>query len=131
LETQVKLLRVIQEREFERIGGKATIKVNLRIIAATNRKLDEEVSAGRFRPDLYYRLNVFPIVLPPLRDRLQDIEPLAQFFTARYSRTSGRNITAISPQVIDALKHYPWPGNVRELEHLIERSVLLARGNTL
>lgn len=131
LETQVKLLRVIQEREFERIGGKNTIKVNVRIIAATNRKLDEEVSAGRFRPDLYYRLNVFPIVLPPLRDRLQDIEPLAQFFTARYSRTSGKKITTISPQVINELKRYPWPGNVRELEHLIERSVLLARENTL
>jgi len=131
LETQVKLLRVLQEREFERVGGKNPIKVNVRIIAATNRKLDEEVSAGRFRPDLYYRLNVFPIILPPLRNRWQDIEPLAQFFVARYSRSSGRKVTAISPQVVEELKRYPWPGNVRELEHLIERSVLLAEGNIL
>src|SRR5690606_29763021 len=82
LETQVKLLRVIQEREFERVGGKTTIKVNVRIIAATNRKLEEEVNTGRFRSDLYYRLNVFPIVLPPLRNRLQDVEPLAQYFVS-------------------------------------------------
>ncbi len=131
LETQVKLLRVIQEREFERVGGKSPIKVNVRIIAATNRKLDEEVNAGRFRPDLYYRLNVFPIVLPPLRDRSQDIEPLASFFVERYSRSTGRKVTAISAKVIKELKSYSWPGNVRELEHLIERSILLTEGNVL
>ena len=131
LETQVKLLRVIQEREFERVGGKNPIKVNVRIIAATNRKLDEEVNAGRFRPDLYYRLNVFPISLPSLRDRLEDIEPLADFFLERYSRSTGRKVTAISAKVIKELKSYSWPGNVRELEHLIERSILLTEGNVL
>ena len=124
-ETQVKLLRVIQERELERVGGSNTVKVNVRIIAATNRNLEEEVSAGRFRPDLYYRLNVFPIVLPPLRNRLEDIAPLANFFLARCSKNTGRKVTAISSNVIKQLKGYSWPGNVRELEHLIERSILL------
>ncbi|HTE24986.1 sigma 54-interacting transcriptional regulator [Flavitalea sp.] len=131
LETQVKLLRVIQEREFERVGGKTTIKVNVRIIAATNRKLDEEVNSHRFRPDLYYRLNVFPINLPSLRDRLEDIEPLANFFVERYSRITGRKVTSISAKVNKELKSYSWPGNVRELEHLIERSILLTEGNVL
>jgi transcriptional regulator with GAF, ATPase, and Fis domain len=131
LETQVKLLRVIQEREFERVGGKNPIKVNVRIIAATNRKLDEEVNAGRFRPDLYYRLNVFPISLPSLRDRPEDIEPLANFFVERYSKSTGRKVTAVSAKVIKELKGYSWPGNVRELEHLIERSILLTEGNVL
>ncbi len=131
LETQVKLLRVIQEREFERVGGKTTIKVNVRIIAATNRKLEEEVNAGRFRSDLYYRLNVFPIVLPPLRNRLQDVEPLARYFVARYSRSSGKEVIDLAPEVIGALKRYTWPGNVRELEHLMERSVLLTEGTTI
>ena len=131
LETQVKLLRVIQERELERVGGKATIKVDVRIIAATNRNLEEEVKAGRFRSDLYYRLNVFPINLPPLRNRIEDIEPLANFFLARFSKNSGRKINAISAHVMKELKNYPWPGNVRELEHLIERSVLLTRENVL
>jgi transcriptional regulator with GAF, ATPase, and Fis domain len=131
LETQVKLLRVIQERELERVGGKNTIKVDVRIIAATNRNLEEEIKAGRFRSDLYYRLNVFPISLPPLRKRIQDIEPLADFFLARYSRKTGRKINAISANVLKELKSYAWPGNVRELEHLIERSVLLSRENVL
>ena len=131
LETQVKLLRVLQEREFERVGGKNSIKVNVRIIAATNRKLEVEVNAGRFRPDLYYRLNVFPISLPPLRDRLEDIEPLANFFVERYSKSTGRKVTAISAKVIKELKSYLWPGNVRELEHLIERSIILTEGNVL
>ena len=131
LETQVKLLRVIQERELERIGGKTAIKVDVRIIAATNRNLEEEIRAGRFRADLYYRLNVFPITLPPLRHRVEDIEPLAGFFLSRYSKNSGRRITAISAKVMKELKSYPWPGNVRELEHLIERSVLLTQGAVL
>lgn len=131
LETQVKLLRVIQERELERVGGKSTIKVDVRIIAATNRNLEEEIKAGRFRSDLYYRLNVFPISLPPLRKRVEDIEPLADFFLARFSRKTGRKINAISANVLKELKGYPWPGNVRELEHLIERSVLLSRENVL
>jgi transcriptional regulator with GAF, ATPase, and Fis domain len=126
LEAQVKLLRVLQEKELERIGGKTTIKVNVRIIAATNRNLDEEVKAGRFRSDLYYRLNVFPIHLPPLRDRRDDIAPLANLFVDRYSRATGRKVRKISPKVLHELTSYPWPGNVRELEHLIERSVLLS-----
>jgi formate hydrogenlyase transcriptional activator len=131
LETQVKLLRVIQERELERVGGTSTINVNVRIIAASNRNLEDEVNAGRFRSDLYYRLNVFPIVLPPLRNRLEDIAPLANFFLARYSKNTGRRITAISANVIKELKGYSWPGNVRELEHLIERSVLLTQETVL
>lgn len=131
LETQVKLLRVIQERELERVGGKMTIKVNVRIIAATNRDLEEEIKEGRFRSDLYYRLNVFPIHLPPLRKRTDDVDALATFFLSRYSKSTGRNVTAISEKVMKALKNYSWPGNVRELEHLIERSVLLSRGRTL
>lgn len=131
LEMQVKLLRVIQEREFERVGGKATLKVDVRIIAATNRNLEDEVKAGRFRSDLYYRLNVFPITLPPLRKRPEDITPLAEFFVARYSKISGRKVTSIAPKVIQKMKSYSWPGNVRELEHLIERSILLNPGNVL
>lgn len=126
LEAQVKLLRVLQEKELERIGGKATIKVNVRIIVATNRNLEEEVGAGRFRSDLFYRLNVFPIHLPPLRERQDDIVPLAHLFVDRYSKATGRKIKSISPKVLHELTSYPWPGNVRELEHLMERSVLLS-----
>ncbi|MFB0495946.1 formate hydrogenlyase transcriptional activator [Mucilaginibacter sp. OAE612] len=131
LELQVKLLRVIQEREFERIGGKTTIKVDVRIIAATNRNLEEEVNAGRFRADLYYRLNVFPISLPPLRKRIADIAPLANYFLARHCKNTGIKVTSISAKVMQELKSYQWPGNVRELEHLLERSVLLTNGSTL
>lgn len=131
LESQVKLLRVLQEKELERVGGKTTIKLDVRIIAATNRDLEAEVNAGRFRSDLYYRLNVFPIHLPPLRDRQEDISPLAHFFVARYSKNAGRKVTSISPKVMQELKSYLWPGNVRELEHLIERSVLLATETVL
>jgi formate hydrogenlyase transcriptional activator len=131
LEAQAKLLRVIQERELERVGGKQTIKIDVRLIAATNRNLEEEIKAGRFRADLYFRLNVFPINLPPLRDRPEDIEPLAHFFVQKYSRTTGRRIKKIAPKVIQQLCSYTWPGNVRELEHLIERSVLLATDGTL
>src|SRR5690606_16961974 len=131
LETQVKLLRVIQERELERVGGSNTIKVDVRIIAATNRNLEEEVKAGRFRSDLYYRLNVFPILLPPLRERMEDIEELANFFLKRYTKSTGKNIDTISSKVITKLKSYLWPGNIRELEHLIERSVLLTQGRVL
>jgi formate hydrogenlyase transcriptional activator len=126
LELQVKLLRVIQEKELERIGGKTTISIDVRIIAATNRDLQAEVEAGRFRSDLFYRLNVFPIHLPPLRERPEDIAPLAHFFVNRYSKNAGRKVNAISPKVIQELKSYLWPGNVRELEHLMERSVLLS-----
>jgi transcriptional regulator with GAF, ATPase, and Fis domain len=131
LELQVKLLRVIQEREFERIGGKNTIKVDVRIIAATNRDLEEEVAAGRFRVDLYYRLNVFPIQLPPLSERREDIVPLANFFIGRYSRQNGLAIKGMTPEVACMLQNYGWPGNVRELEHLIERSILLSNDSKL
>lgn len=131
LEAQAKLLRVIQERELERVGGKQTIKIDVRLIAATNRNLEEEVKAGRFRADLYFRLNVFPINLPPLRDRQEDIEPLTHFFVQKFSRTTGRRIKKVTPKVIQQLNSYTWPGNVRELEHIIERSVLLATDDTL
>jgi len=131
LEAQAKLLRVIQEREVERVGGKQIIKIDVRLIAATNRNLEEEVKAGRFRADLYFRLNVFPILLPPLRDRAEDIEPLTHFFIQKYSRNAGRKIRKVAPGVIQQLRSYTWPGNVRELEHLIERSILLATDGTL
>ena len=130
-EAQVKLLRVIQERELERVGGKQTIKVDVRLMAATNRNLEQAVREGRFREDLYYRLNVFPILLPPLRERPEDIEPLASFFITKYNRNSGKNIKKIAPKALQQLRSYTWPGNVRELEHLIERSVLLTQGDTL
>ncbi|HEU5168260.1 MAG TPA: sigma 54-interacting transcriptional regulator [Chitinophagaceae bacterium] len=130
-EAQAKLLRVIQERELERIGGKQIIKIDTRLIAATNRNLEEEVKAGRFRADLYFRLNVFPITLPPLRDRSEDIEPLTHFFIQKYSRNTGRKIKKVVPRVIQQLRSYTWPGNVRELEHLIERSILLTTDGVL
>ena len=130
-EAQSKLLRVIQERELERIGGKQTIKIDVRLIAATNRNLEEEVKAGRFRADLYFRLNVFPIHLPPLRERQEDIEPLTHFFVQKYSRNAGRRIKKVTPKVIQQLSSYTWPGNVRELEHIIERSILLATDDIL
>lgn len=131
LELQVKLLRVLQERELERIGGKTTIKLDVRIIAATNRNLETEVQAGRFRSDLYYRLNVFPIGLPALRERREDIEPLAYSFLSKFSKNIGKRVTSISAKVMQELRSYNWPGNVRELEHLIERSILLCDGQTL
>jgi transcriptional regulator with GAF, ATPase, and Fis domain len=127
-ELQVKLLRVLQQREFERIGGNQTIRVNVRILAATNRDLQHEVAAGRFRADLYYRLNVFPITLPPLRERRTDIPLLAQHFIAMFARSNGRRVCGIGTRALEVLQGYSWPGNVRELEHLIERSVLLATG---
>ncbi|WP_426667386.1 sigma 54-interacting transcriptional regulator [Mucilaginibacter sp. McL0603] len=131
LELQVKLLRAIQEREIERVGGKQTIKVNVRIIAATNRELEKEVDAGRFRLDLFYRLNVFPINLPPLRERKEDIIDLAMAFLDRYSRNNGKKITSISQKVRKELLNYYWPGNIRELEHLMERSVLMTNDSSL
>ncbi|KIC62752.1 sigma-54-dependent transcriptional regulator [Chryseobacterium taiwanense] len=131
LDSQVKLLRVLQEKEIERLGGNKTIKVNVRIVAATNRSLEKEVAEGRFRLDLYYRLNVFPIELPPLRERKEDIELLANFFLNKYATASRRNITSISKNAVEQLLNYSWPGNIRELEHLIERSVLLAKTNEI
>jgi transcriptional regulator with GAF, ATPase, and Fis domain len=128
---QPKLLRVLQEREFERVGGQHTIKTDVRIIAATNRNLEKAVMDGSFRNDLYYRLNVFPLTIPPLRERKEDIAPLANHFLRKYSQICGRHIDSISASAMKSLLSYPWPGNVRELEHLIERSVLLCRGSVL
>ena len=131
LDSQVKLLRVLQEKEIERLGGETTIKLNVRVIAATNRCLPFEVSEGRFRLDLYYRLNVFPLELPPLRERMEDIEALAYYFLEKYALKSKRTISKISEKALQQLKEYNWPGNIRELEHLIERSVLLAVKNEI
>jgi len=126
LDLQVKLLRVLQEKEIERVGGKTVIPTDVRIIAATNRQLWQEVQAGKFRSDLYYRLNVFPIVIPPLRDRREDIPALVDNFIVKYARKMGKKITGVSEQALSELKAYSWPGNIRELEHLIERTVLLS-----
>jgi transcriptional regulator with GAF, ATPase, and Fis domain len=128
---QAKLLRAIQEREIERVGGKSPIRVNVRIIAATNRDLLTEIHAGRFRGDLYYRLNVFPITIPALRDRKEDIPMLANHFMQRFARSVGKKITSISPKALADLQAYNWPGNIRELEHAIERSIILAPGSIL
>lgn len=129
--TQVKLLRVLQEQEFERIGGSETIKVNVRIIAATNAALEEKIERGKFREDLYYRLNVFSIYLPPLRERKTDILLLADHFMIKYGRQQGRAIKRISTPAIDMLMRYHWPGNVRELENCIERAVLICQDSVI
>jgi PAS domain S-box-containing protein len=131
LEMQSKLLRVIQHNEFERLGSSRTIRVDVRIVAATNRNLEDEVKSGRFRQDLYYRLNVFPITVPPLRQRTDDIPLLVQAFVDRYARKLGKKITSIHKDTMRALLAYPWPGNVRELESRIERAVILCRGEVL
>ncbi|RZJ54414.1 MAG: response regulator [Flavobacterium sp.] len=131
LEMQAKLLRAIQEKEIERVGGNIPIKVNVRIIAATNCNLEKEVAEGRFRLDLYYRLNVFPIQLPPLRERKEDIGLIARHFIAVYSARIGKNVTEISETALKSLLSYQWPGNIRELENLIERSILLAKTDTI
>lgn len=131
LDSQVKLLRVLQEKEIERLGGSSTIKINVRIIAATNRSLEKEVAEGRFRLDLYYRLNVFPIELPPLRERKDDIESLANYFLKKYAFKAKRNVNTISANALNQLMQYNWPGNIRELEHQIERNVLLAPKNEI
>lgn len=131
VDLQVKLLRVLQEKEIEPIGGRSSVKIDVRFIAATNRNLEKEVAEGRFRLDLYYRLNVFPIELPSLRERLEDIPVLAQHFINIYNRKSGKKITGVSDTVMRKMLGYHWPGNIRELQHLIERSVLLARGTVI
>ncbi len=128
---QAKLLRVIQEKQFQPLGTARTVKVNVRIVAATNRDLDQDVATGRFRSDLYYRLNVFPIYMPPLRDRGSDIILLADYFAEKYAKQFKKNIKRISTPAIDSLLAYHWPGNVRELENCIERAVLLANGDTI
>jgi formate hydrogenlyase transcriptional activator len=131
LELQCKLLRVLQEHEFERLGATKTLRTNVRVVAATNRDLVEMIAEGRFRSDLFYRLNVFPIALPPLRDRTDDIPRLVRHFTQSFARRMGRRIDTIPSSVMEALVRYPWPGNVRELQNVIERAVILSKGRTL
>jgi len=125
---QVKLLRVIQEREFERVGGNRAIGVDVRIVASTNRDLKAEVGAGRFREDLFYRLNVFPVALPPLSERREAILPLAQYFAARYAAAFGKKAAGFTPAAQSALEAYAWPGNIRELQNVVERAVILSPG---
>jgi transcriptional regulator with GAF, ATPase, and Fis domain len=126
IELQPKLLRVLQEREIERVGGKGPIPLDVRIIAATNRNLQTEITAGRFRSDLYYRLNVFPVILPPLRERTEDLMPLAMHFLQKISKKLGKSLTGISESTRQQMLNYQWPGNIRELEHLLERAAIMA-----
>ena len=130
-DVQVKLLRVLQEGEFERLGSPRTIKVNVRVIAATNRDLAEEVRKGRFREDLYYRLNVFPIRVPPLRERPEDIPLLVWAFLEEFSSRMGKKITQVPRKTMEALQRHPWPGNVRELRNVIEHGAIITTGDTL
>jgi len=129
-DTQVALLRVLQEREFERVGGTQSIKVDVRVIAATNRDLDAAVASGSFRSDLFYRLQVFPIQIPPLRERREDIALLVEYFIDRYSRKARKNIRRVSQETLELLQSYAWPGNIRELQNVIERSVILCETET-
>ncbi len=131
LELQPKILRALQEKEIERLGGNRTIPVDVRLIAATNRNLEKMIQEGQFRSDLYYRLNVFPIRIPPLHQRTGDIPLLVNYFVAKHARRMNKTITAIQPEVMEALTRWRWPGNVRELENYIERAVILTQGNTL
>jgi formate hydrogenlyase transcriptional activator len=131
LELQPKLLRALQEHEFERLGGTRTIKVDVRLVAATNRDLAQMINERQFRTDLYYRLSVFPVSVPPLRDRADDIPKLVRYFTQKFARRMNKRVETISQETMDAMIRYPWPGNVRELENLIERAVILTRGATL
>jgi len=130
-DVQVKLLRVLQEREFERVGGNEIIKTDVRVIAATNRNLRKAILEGTFRADLFYRLNVFPLQLPALRDRREDIPLLVQFFVQRYSPRVGRRIEAIERETMERLTRYPWPGNIRELENIVERALILTTSSVL
>lgn len=129
--TQIKLLRVLQEKEFERVGGVKTVKVNVRLIAATNRNLEEMIKNGKFRADLYYRLNVFPINVPPLRERKTDIILLADYFVKKYSKLNVKDVRRISTPAIDMLMSYHWPGNVRELENCVERAIILSTDDVI
>jgi transcriptional regulator with GAF, ATPase, and Fis domain len=131
IEIQPKLLRAIQEREFERLGSTHTRKVNLRLIAATNRDLEKMIVDREFRSDLYYRLHVFPIRIPPLRERKEDIPQLVRYFAQNFAKQMQKKIEAISPAVMRGLTDWEWPGNIRELENFIERAVILTRGNSL
>jgi transcriptional regulator with GAF, ATPase, and Fis domain len=131
LELQGRLLRVLQEGEFERVGSSRTVRVDVRVVAATNRDLEAAVRDGRFRVDLYYRLSVFPIVLPPLRDRTEDIPPLLWFFVTHHQREMGRHIERVPRVAMDALQRYDWPGNVRELQNVVERAMIRSTGDVL
>jgi formate hydrogenlyase transcriptional activator len=131
LELQPKLLRVLQEQEFERLGGTHTTRVDVRLVAATNRNLDEMVAARTFRTDLYYRLRVFPLHMPPLRDRQEDIPALVRYFVEKHARRMNRMVETIPAETLDLLVRYPWPGNIRELENLIERAVIVSPGPVL
>ena len=131
LPIQGKILRVLQAREFEPVGSNRTQKVDVRIITATNRDLEKMVREGRFRDDLYYRLNVFPLVLPPLRERLEDLPALADFFLKKYGEKNRRGVITLAPEALEAFRHYPWPGNIRELENVIERGVIVCQGKVL
>jgi transcriptional regulator with GAF, ATPase, and Fis domain len=131
METQVKLLRVLQEQEFEPIGSSKTIKVNVRVVAATNRDLEELVREGKFRADLFYRLNVVPLRMPALRERATDIHLLTMFFVQKCAKKMGRQINSVSDEAMRQLTNYSWPGNIRELQNIIERAVILSPGKTL
>jgi DNA-binding NtrC family response regulator len=131
MEVQIKLLRALQEREFERVGGDETIRVDVRVVSATNRDLETMIDTGGFREDLYYRLNVFPIHLPPLRDRPDDLQVLVDHFIAKFSRASGKRVLGCTAEAMAKLTGYSWPGNVRELENIIERAMILVRGDRL
>ena len=129
METQIALLRVLQEREFERVGGTEILRADVRVIAATNRDLHAAVADGAFRSDLYYRLNVFPINLPPLRERKEDVPLLVNYFVDLYGKRAGKKIKHIQKKTLEALQEYSWPGNVRELQNVIERSLIIAETN--
>jgi DNA-binding NtrC family response regulator len=128
---QVKVLRVLQEKSFEPVGGTNTVRVDVRVVAATSKDLKEEIQKGRFREDLYYRLNVIPIHLPPLRERRDDIPLLVNYFIEKFNKLNGKKISKISHKVLNQLIEYPWPGNVRELENCIERGIVMSPGNVL
>jgi formate hydrogenlyase transcriptional activator len=130
METQIVLLRVLQEQEFERIGSTELLKVDVRVVAATNRDLGRAVEAGTFRQDLFYRLNVFPIVVPPLRERVDDIALLVEYLIDRYAKKASKKFRAISKKTLELFQAYDWPGNVRELQNVIERAVVLCDGET-
>ena len=130
-EMQVKLLQAIQDQNFERVGGIKTVSVDVRLVAATNRNLLQAVKEGKFREDLFYRLNVFPVHIPPLRERTEDILPLADYFIEKFNRKLGSKVEGLDPEVRDCFLAYPWPGNIRELEHLVERMILMAEGPSL
>jgi transcriptional regulator with GAF, ATPase, and Fis domain len=131
MEVQIKLLRTLQERELERVGGNETIKVDVRVVSATNRNLEKMIEEDEFREDLYYRLNVFPINLPPLRDRLDDLPVLVTHFISKFARQMGIGPAGATPEAMSKLREYNWPGNVRELENIVERAMILAKGSPL